>query len=336
MDASLRDAVLAWAGVYGPLSLSQKFETENNISRPAFTTKEHAAQCLSRRTDTCPLDVCVTKASGRCVPKVGRQIGGPFKINNSMTFDLYSEIFSAIDVRVMFSETTGIAVIPFKTGKVRPRGAIFEKAKLCLDQLPLLELSQRDDVRAIVLCGHSEGGVTAQAVALMCDADLPKMYLVTSAAHLWLYPEEQQKLAHTLGDRTLNFVAALSTTDAEIFDGFCIKTGKDDDDMVSDMVSLPITLLAQTDNGVVCKDAPEVLDTLSGMIEDADGNMYFDSVTTIDLDSSNKFHAWNSYEPRIRAAFGVVLSGGSSGPLYASWLACAAVIVGTLLLGYHT
>ena len=198
-----------------------------------------------------------------------------------MTFDLYSEIYSFLDVRVMFSETTGIAVIPFRTGVVRQRDAILEKANTYFAQLPLLELSQRDDVRAIVLCGHSEGGVNAQAVALMCNADvLPKMYLVTSGAHLWMYPEEQQALIENMGDRTMNYVAATSNADAEIFDGFCIETGNGDDE--SNMVSLPITLLAATDSGVVCREASEVLNMLSGMIEDTDGNMYFDSVTTIE------------------------------------------------------
>ena len=274
MSAGLADAIKAWAGIYSPIlepKVSQKADREISAA-----SSDIAAQCLSTRPTqdgTCP-DVCEPKGRARCV--VSSEIATKTKayevgaeINNSFTYDLYKAVNVFVsspedgfesDARLFWSADTKTAVIPFRVGRIRTRAVIEREAAQYFDHITksraILKLLFVD-ANKIVLAGHSEGGVVAEALALkfvqMAAKDeyknympqmLAKMYVVNSGAHVWMNTADVAALTAALPGRIASFVTGQQQQGANptTIDKFVVGT-KEQDGPESGLDFLPKSLL---------------------------------------------------------------------------------------------
>ena len=223
MDSELVGAVVAFCGIYAPLSPPYSFMPDLSSKPIASSTKTTALRCVA--TDECPPDTCERKRSGRCLPSKDHQLDrepGTVQLNNTITGDLYAsvdvlEILGenyANNVPVMFSRDSNAMVLPFRTGQVRARDLILADANAFLDQLcGLLETSEYGNPGSLVLCGHSEGGVLAEAMAVACTQssrfmaayDIRRVFLVATGAHLWMARSERDLVERWFSNRFASF-----------------------------------------------------------------------------------------------------------------------------------
>lgn len=269
LDEDLEECLIAWIGVYGAVLTSFKDDMYYFKKTYAWGPKEQAIECLKRNANIpgeCPEPKCMRKGIARpiCVPRPPRTsddfrpptFNDVVRMNNTATGDLYESIgklyfeekvkgLRSNDAYVLLSRDSHIVLVPFRVGYVRPRRDIKRMASSYAQQLSnvLAKSAEIAEIASagpgnplrVVLCGHSEGGVTAQAMMyhLLTEGTVQRtdleLFLVTSGAHCWATPQERDVLISSLGDSHMAcFVSGLRadmkrTGDEDaIFDTFVV------------------------------------------------------------------------------------------------------------------
>lgn len=343
--------------------MAREYDWTEDFKPLPYDTKEGAEVCLSkmvRQSGDCP-NVCNKTQSGRCVPVLK---GDPdpedktLRFNNSMTFDLYEQIGIIECERsgdilsnayALYSDDSKNIIIPFRIGTIRRREVVLHFARFFFQSLLAFLFDQvksgkLDDVNAIIMCGHSEGGVLAEALALLLmnhepyyrtppqyindsfpdlrsviDDVLKKVFLITTGTHLWMSREEMDLITNKLDSRYASFVT--SNSDGA-FDPYCLynnsmpKPEEDDDEFtkrlyVSQMTSLPKINLLE-DNSFVSLGS---IDTESLRAQKRNA-----------LVQLQELHYWKTYESRFRNVFDTILLGGRKASSNVTLVICSAVV----------
>jgi hypothetical protein len=340
-------AVAAWAGIYSPLSTAYVGdETKKPLQ---YSTKEKAEVCMKRTPQNCLAESsCKKMTSGRCLPKdTIVSTDGKVRLNNSVTYDVYVEVdrvsitdddgIKINDVPLMHSESTNILVVPFRTGKVRTLHALQSESFAYYEALKPTLLTH--EAAQIVLCGHSEGGVTAEVVAYICAEDpdmegvIGKMYMVNSGNHLWMNSEQRDAIKGKFDGRFVSYVsAAVNEHGVSFYDAYCTTLCLGD---VEGLVSLPKTVLVTTQ-----PDEPGEPDALTVLEVDDAADLqkgYIPSDTVIssaaDGQTWEHFHMWSKYENKIKSSL-ANQSGGlrKTDAKYMTWALLLVVTVASSLL----
>ena len=161
-------------------------------------------------------------------------------------------------VPVLHSNTSRTAVIPFPFGYVRHSSAIQADADVYMPQLQqiLSGALAATNLRALVLCGHSEGGTVCEALALRMLAEEQfaalrnKLFVVTSGTHLWMSSAQRDSLQAHLTGRHASLVAALQLdSKSAVYDVFTTLSVTKDGEHASDLHEMPqmLMLVAESD-----------------------------------------------------------------------------------------
>ena len=312
-------AIASWVGVFAPIV---DFSTSTaKVSKLSATTPDRAQKCLEvprARPDMCDASACDRKSSGRCVPRSSPVM--PQKaMNNSVNFEVYEHVGHVVvdtargwGAHVFACDALRELVVCFPAGAVQRPSTIRANASAFLDGFETLALPFEGlDIDRVVLAGHSEGGATAEAVALhLANGRTGRLlervddtHVISSGAHLWMTPAERTAIENAFGDRTAPLVLGMRTSDGtgwSMYDTFVTKhaAGKDS---ASSLVSLPKVLVDATYAWADASEEPESVrcvhlgpvDAKTRAIE-AGGHTY----EHIDADSFVMLlaHAWTAYE----------------------------------------
>jgi len=326
MSDALLDAIIAWAGTYSPIAPSASQLPDISSKRLAFSTKPVAKRCII--DPSCPADACERKRSGRCVVRPDPSAtNAPFSLNNSMTADLYRSVGvlsppgvspSAIGAPVLVSDDADVMLVPFRTGAVRARQEIQAEATVFLDELhAVIDRANVSAQTLLVLCGHSQGGALAQAVALelvrssadaRSEVGLERTFLVTSGAHLWMSAEEAHTLERAFAGRLANFVTAVTSesygddgavTGMQIeYDDFAHKTHTPEE---PDQRSVMARVLVSSSD-TFDSDVREITGCAFKWGEDFECNHEFISAAP-NMVTMYSLHPWEYYEAAIRSVY---------------------------------
>jgi hypothetical protein len=329
-SGQLGDAALAFAGLYSPFA---RRLTEGKSFPSA--TKRTAEQCLnlaSRRE--CPSTCTKKRIPGqgyRCLPPDELSATTP-QLNNSMTFDLYKEINrltgSSDDtyVPLLYSEDSSTIDAPFPVGDIRKRGDILSESALY--KASLKEAArQAPDFQSLVICGHSSGGVDAEALALLIAGDddmkevMAKTFLVSSGTHLWMTENERDIVVDKFAGRFVSFAGADKLYGYVGYDRYNVLWAHPTPDE-HELVSLPKLILGEKGE-VDC-----VLYEIDRFKTQMDEFMIDD--TRFGRHPGDYTHPWAYHENLLVIAFtkeNVLRGGRSVDGRWAIWAACAATMV---------
>lgn len=230
----LTHAVAAWIGCYNPVAPPHADLPDVTTKRLPFSTKSVASACVLRAPNApCPEPPCATTRTGRCVvSRAASEVGGEYGMNNAVTADEYRAVRvmrpvgasqASTGAPAMWSSDARALLVPFRTGSVRHRDVVMADARAyereVVDLVADLESAGRLPRDApVVLCGHSQGGVLAQAVAIRLasaategarDAvGVDRVFVLSSGAHLWMREFERRALERAYRGRLANFVLA--------------------------------------------------------------------------------------------------------------------------------
>jgi hypothetical protein len=229
---------------------------------------------------------------------------------------------------LLYSATSRLLVLSFRSGKIRARPDILEAAGGYVTALHDFLYGSDLDFDGIVVAGHSEGGVMAEAVILKCietsSRYLERMFLVATGAHLWMLGEERESIVSNLKNR---FHSCINTAEP-YFDSFATETETDPETQdydsfdVSLFVSLPKTYLL-SDGSVTTIDGALRADTT----EVALGGITLVKAPAAHMDG---VHSWSAYEKKIGRSFMAAMSGGARKQSWvASWVCLTALTVAT-------
>jgi hypothetical protein len=336
----LEDAALAFAGLYSPFAIPLSSTKAKSFPSAPKTTAEQCLNLASR--SECP-SICTKKRvpgrGYRCLPPAELSATTP-QLNNSMTFDLYKETGrltgSSEDtyVPLLYSEDSGTIVVPFPVGDIRKRGDVLSvsaRYKASLKEA----LGQAPDFQSLVICGHSSGGVDAEALALLIAGDddmkdiLAKTYLVSSGSHLWMTENERDIVVDKFAGRFVSFAGA-DKLGYVGYDRYNVLWAYPEDEGTPykwsdvppyELVSLPKLLLVE--NG----DVDCILYDIDLFKTQMDIFMIDD--IRFGRHPGDYTHPWEYHENLLRIAFTKenILRGGSVHGRWTIWAACAATIV---------
>jgi hypothetical protein len=162
---------------------------------------------------------------------------------------------------------------------------VLQDAETYLKQIiESIEVLESDDVQCIVLAGHSQGAVVAEAVAYLLAMDEEmytrvghKVFVVNAGAHLWMTADMRDVITQNYAQRFASFVTKINN----MLDTFAIRYDAYEPET---LVSLP-KLVVNPDGSIAKVDTMTVF-TKAG--------------TTTDPFLLQELHFWSTYEAMIK------------------------------------
>ena len=240
--------------------------------------------------------IAIAKGS-RCLPKVDKE--GTYKsnisINNSIDYHLYEEVARIGETPLLVSRESNLALLSFQPGLIRDKSAIMSTALSCVHALEDRYLHHLDGLDALVLCGHSQGAVTAEAVALICSQrrklERVPIVLVNSGAHMWMSRTEVLSIT-----KRFSFIS-FAKTDDHIADHILLMTKSS-----GELASLPKTFISESVDGV-----------MEDVLEPSDEIIVTGDARYVSLQNNGKqLHDWSVYERALATILSKQGGGGNT------------------------